>query len=340
MSTVYIFGAGASRHVGYPLASTMGTELLQWMLTTSDVSGQFQPTAELVINRFGEFPNIEDVITQLSSAIKKLHRDVQEENVERTILGNARGWMAAAIREWFREIHNNGAPFYSEFAQNVVVPGDAIVTFNYDDSVERELSQNKKWELSTGYGFSLGPALQQSPILMLKLHGSVNWLTSLFGGATTGPIAVGSNLSMGQHPVIHKADAAYLGYPDFVGHLYPGGGATPCLIMPGRTKEFFYDTSFGREFTEFWDQLWLQASEALKRSDRIVLIGYSLLRVDERACDLILRTPHKNTPVMIVSGEQSERIATDFRDAGFSDVSFENARFEQWLEKVNVAAGA
>jgi hypothetical protein len=338
MSTAYILGAGASRHVGYPLASKMGTEILHWMLTANDITGQLRPTAELVINRFGESPNIEDVITQLSSAIKQLSRNVEEEYMELLTLGNAMGWIAGAVREWFREIHNNAAPLYAEFVDKVIAPGDVIVTFNYDDSAERELRRSEKWELSTGYGFPLGATPQASPVLMLKLHGSINWLTSLFGGATTGPIAVGPSLSMGHRPVIHKADTAYLGYPDFAGHLYPGGGAIPCLIMPGRTKEFFYDTSFGREFTEFWDGLWSQASDTLKSTDQIVLIGYSLLSVDERACDLILKTPDKSTPVMIVSSEQSERIAADFRDAGFTKISFErNAYFEQWLAKRSAA---
>ena len=32
MPTTYVFGAGASLHAGYPLASTMGASLLDFML--------------------------------------------------------------------------------------------------------------------------------------------------------------------------------------------------------------------------------------------------------------------------------------------------------------------
>src|ERR1017187_4602953 len=33
--------------------------------------------------------------------------------------------------------------------------------------------------------------------------------------------------SIGQHPVIHKADLEFLGYPNFSGYIYPGGGSFP-----------------------------------------------------------------------------------------------------------------
>ena len=36
MSTTFVFGAGASLHAGYPLASTMGEALLDFMLKSSD----------------------------------------------------------------------------------------------------------------------------------------------------------------------------------------------------------------------------------------------------------------------------------------------------------------
>lgn len=89
--------------------------------------------------------------------------------------------------------------------------------------------------------------------------------------------------ALGNHPVIHRADLQYFGYTNFAGHTYQSGGAFPCLILPGRKKEFFYDTSFGHEFGEFWEVLWSQAADAVNRSERIVLWDYSLAPADERA---------------------------------------------------------
>ena len=155
----------------------------------------------------------------------------------------------------------------------------------------------------------------------LKLHGSMNWLWR-------GPY-------LGQKPLIHQADLEHLGYSDFTkftDYLHDGGGVIPCLILPDREKKFFYRTSLGIQCREFWDQLWEQARDAVKRSERIVLLGYSLLPVDARACALLLNEPEKDTDITVVCGTQNERIASHFRDAGFENVhTFGSGYFEDWV---------
>jgi hypothetical protein len=208
-----------------------------------------------------------------------------------------------------------------------------IITFNYDDSLERELKRSDKWDISRGYGFPLNSVKRSSDVLVLKLHGSMNWLVSVFGGATGGAFIVNPESSFGNYPVIHPADLNFLGYEELSGHTYRSDGAFPCLILPGRTKEFYYDTSFGHEYAEFWDHLWSQAADALKRSDRIVVCGYSLLSVDERACDLLLRRSRKSKRIKVVCGDQTERVASDFTAAGFKDVqAFNPGYFKDWVQ--------
>jgi hypothetical protein len=107
---------------------------------------------------------------------------------------------------------------------------------------------------------------------------------------------------------------------EFARRTYKSGGAFSCLILPGRKKEFFYDTSFGHEFADFWDFLWSRAIEVVKRSNRIVVCGYSLFPVDQRARELLLQEPSKETHVSVVCGTQSKRIGDDFRGAGFRNV--------------------
>jgi len=335
MGTVYIFGAGASKHVGYPLIADMGREWLEWMAAYP--AGRYRGSVDLLKEAFGAAPNIEDVITELESSIDSLaDSEVLEHRLRRTLLGNTCGQLSESLREWFRELHLKPAAAYAYFAGEVVHPGDVIITFNYDDSLERELRRTGKWDLSQGYGFSLGKTEQSSPILVLKLHGSINWLASIFGGSTSGAAQVGSDLSLGQHPVIHKADTEYLGYSNFLGHTYPGGGAIVSLILPGRNKEFLYRTSFGIEWKPFFDWLWSQAEETLKQAGKLVICGYSLLPVDKRACDMILNNPSKSAKVDIVCGSQGKRIADDFRKAGYSDVSLDaTGYFEEWVHKAH-----
>lgn len=300
MSTTYVFGAGASRDVGYPLASEMGDHLLDFMLKSEDT--WIRASGEFLIDTFGKSPNIEDLITELQSRIDRL-KDAQspEDKAQRMRLGNRRGFLGTALREWFREIHIHPAPSYAAFAERIAQPGDVIITFNYDDSLERELKRIGKWDISQGYGFQLGTVDCSSDILVLKLHGSMNWLVSVLGGATGGAFVVNPASSLGNHPVIHRADLEFLGYKEFSGHTYESEGAFPCLILPGRTKEFFYDTSMGREYGAFWDHLWSQAATALKGCDKVVLCGYSLLPVDQRARILMLNKPRKETQIEVIS---------------------------------------
>ena len=98
---------------------------------------------------------------------------------------------APRVVQWFRGIHAETAAAYAEFADKLVQAGDVIVTFNYDDSLERELKRSGKWDLSDGYGFPFAEP-GRSQVLPLKLHGSMNWLW---------PVP-----SLGKRPLIHQAD--------------------------------------------------------------------------------------------------------------------------------------
>jgi hypothetical protein len=328
MPTVYVFGAGASKHVGYPLVSTMGTEMLSWM---SKRQG-YQYTADWLREAFGDSPNLEDIITELDSHIKSLEgSDKLEDRLQRTLAAEQRKNLRVALPIWFMEIHAKPAPAYQCFAEKIVQQGDVVITFNYDDSLERELKRAGKWDISQGYGFQIGQSLERSPVLVLKLHGSMNWLVSIFNGIRSGSFAIGGNGSLGQCPCIATDFLKYLGYEEMDG-TFPGGGGFPSLILPGRTKEFYYRTSFGPEHEEFFSSLWSQAGTALRRADKLVLCGYSLLPVDQRACNLLLAEPRKNTNILVVSGDDGRRIANDFRSAGFDRVEcFNGGYFEVWV---------
>jgi len=161
MKTVYVLGAGASKHVGYPLASRMGDEMLAWMSTRD----RYQDTAEAIEETFGAAPNIEDVITALDNIIVSLEDAKELEDRERrTIAAHQRSKLAEVLPQWFVEIHGNPAPAYQQFAGNIVQPGDVIITFNYDDSLERELKRVGKWDVSQGYGFQIGNVQKASPV--------------------------------------------------------------------------------------------------------------------------------------------------------------------------------
>lgn len=332
MARTYVFGAGASVHAGYPVSSKMGEGLLDFMLKYPIY--RYRDSAQVLIESFGESPNIEDMITALEERIEAL-KDTRNPNERamRSVFAHAHAHVAEMLREWFRAIHNGSASLYAEFAEKMVRPGDTVITFNYDDSLDRELRRVGLWDLSHGYGFSLGTADAPSDVVVLKLHGSINWMISLFGGAISGPTFAGPQGALGGSPVIHLADANYLGYPEFAGRTYTGGGTMLSLILPGRTKQFFFDTSLGPEFKPFWDSLWSHAAKALENSTELIICGYSMPPADKRARELLLRSPHKEMRVTIVSGTQSATIADQFRAEGFRNLNaLAGGHFEDWLQ--------
>jgi hypothetical protein len=330
--TVYVLGAGASKHVGYPLASTMGTEMLAWMSRRDE----YRHAADFIRETFGDSPNIEDVITDLDALVKSLEGSAKfDDRLLRNNAAQQRGKLREALPLWFSEIHFNPAPAYQTFAENIIQPGDVIITFNYDDSLERELRRASKWDISNGYGFHVGQATTPSQVLVLKLHGSMNWLVSIFNGITSGGFSFGANGSLGRYPHIATDFLKYLGYENMTG-TFPGGGGFPSLILPGKTKEFYYETSFGPEHEEFFASLWSQAAAALGQTNKVVLCGYSLLPVDQKACELLLGEAHREADVLVISGGDGLRIAKRFNEAGFRNVKYcQRGYFEEWVRTPN-----
>lgn len=295
---------------------------------------EYRYTADFIRETCSNCSHIEDVITDLETLVKSLEGSEKlEDRLQRTNAAHQLGQLRVVVPLWFTEIHANSALSYQQFAEKIVQPNDVVITFNYDDSLERELKRVQKWDVSQGYGFQIGSIVRRSPVLVLKLHGSMNWLVSIFGGPRSGAMAIGSYNSLGECPCIATDYLRYLGYDDREG-TFPGGGGFPSLILPGRSKEFYYQTSFGPEHEEFFSSLWTQAADALQRAENLVLCGYSLQPVDQRACDLLLSVPKKSTNVVVVCGDDGQRIANTYRSVGFHNVeSFSGGYFEAWVNE-------
>ena len=291
--TVYVLGAGASRHVGYPFAKTMGTELFAWMKTHVGPGECYAAAAKFFEDEF-EVEDFEEFLTQLQALIEE-HQSSRSTRPDRVVLAaHNRHYMWQALREWFSDIHLSKAETYKQFASGMVKSGDCIISFNYDDSLDREMKITGKWRIGDGYGFQIDGLEMGSPVKILKLHGSINWIALLFAGRT-GPFTFRPGTAFGSRPAIPTASLSFLGYSGAIDHIFPGEAtAQPAMILPTRSKQFLFSTNLGPEFAEFWDELWRQAEGALCNAGRVVICGYSLLPVDERACELLLNTPCKD----------------------------------------------
>jgi hypothetical protein len=76
-------------------------------------------------------------------------------------------------------------PYHDFMVTDLLVPGDSVVSFNYDLIVDFSLKEHANWRESTGYGFKytrfgLHPIddSETSDIKLFKPHGSLNWFRS------------------------------------------------------------------------------------------------------------------------------------------------------------------
>lgn len=311
---VVILGAGASVHVGYPLAAEMGTRLAAWV-DTLPPNHDLRWAIEKVREEYKGLDEFESILADLMSRPTAQNPTVFERMRPYILSGLQEG-----LRQYFDTIRVNPAPLYNELAR-ALDPGDCVITFNYDLSVEKALRGRNLWRVSTGYGFPIEGDEGESPVEVLKLHGSTNWRALLFEGRQRGGFIV-NGVSLGYRPVLFfRSDLDYLEYPSFVDPKcasMDSAATNPVMILPALPKQFYFETSFGKEWQEFWSTLWDRAQKMLEVADDITVIGYSFPAADEAARNLVFGLRNKTAKLRVCCGNASARIREEFRSNGFS----------------------
>ncbi len=203
------------------------------------------------------------------------------------------------------DLNSPGWDILNRFAEKLT-PGDVVITFNYDATLERALLAQGKWSPSNGFGFDLEfqesrhdrtPALLgESEVVVLHLHGATGWyrrpafapdfhLPPQGHGALPreafGPAPLGTNISLDpeflQGLGIFNVDACL---PDAL----PMGDERHVMLHPSFLKDYETDESGSHVFTK----LWRKAAQALRDSERAYVIGYSLPKADSAALTLFL----------------------------------------------------
>ena len=231
---VFVLGAGASRHAGYPLAAALGNRLAAWINTLSSEHA-YQYYLAQVVDLYGSLDNFESILADLMTCPPG-SRAVSLGARRPLLLDN----LQEAVREYFDFIRSTPAPLYDELSSHLL-SGDKVITFNYDLAIERALHSAGLWNIKSGYGFPIADGCQRSPVEVLKLHGSTNWRRIHFGGLT-GLSAVNFN-SLGARPVLYlRSDWEYLGYQESVDSLCSIPNATcnsPEAPKPALPKCFY-----------------------------------------------------------------------------------------------------
>lgn len=136
-----------------------------------------------------EFSSYNEDIESLHSEIQDCYLDaIKKDNIEDIVrYGKAFAQLVFLFGSVINEIQNGPE---SEFHKNLVLDlgdEDSIITFNWDTLIDKSLRYNTPWSLKNGY--YIKPKLiykdgwiegenGSSKNLLLKLHGSSNWISS------------------------------------------------------------------------------------------------------------------------------------------------------------------
>jgi hypothetical protein len=304
------------------------------MKATNVADAPYPETAASIESGFGPAQDFEQLLTKMVSSHSGCDLSVRTHCKECQDLETQMYYLRRALIEFFTQIRNNAARAYERFSSEILNPGDCVITFNYDVSLDRELYLAHKWNVSDGYGFSFPSNEARSPVKLLKLHGSSNWYAKFHGAISGyGEGAQGANYLW--RPVITPSDMDFLGYTTCDPLFGNGAGCPPLIVLPVPSKNFYLEFTGAkdREMSQFFDSLWFQAQKGLGMSDEIVICGYSMPDADEKACKLLLQKANKDAQVRVVSGGSSESVVQRFTENGFHSVQkIPHRRFEEWVE--------
>lgn len=249
-------------------------------------------------------------------------------------------------------------------------PTDAVITFNWDTLMDRALAETTSWTPDGGYGFCprkvfrdawIDPLAVSDPSVpvLLKLHGSTNWVTSYLSvNWETQQFELLQQSTPDTVWVYHFANQAYPafagrympGYQPFSMGYYPpnllddpGKSAGPGhLFVRARPKWPLMPEGTGDDrgvpsmpliippvkekayhlFGSLFTSLWKRAEDALASADQITLIGYSFPRTDHQSIRVFQKafTRRSTIPrVVLVNPDPRRPLEVLTRDLGVSE---------------------
>jgi hypothetical protein len=188
------------------------------------------------------------------------------------------------------------SPLLGQFIDQLV-PDDTLITFNYDLIVEKALYSRNLWNPGDGYGIEFQNIHRicesmkfKTLIPLYKLHGSLNW----------------------EHSAIRLRFFYDDRSPIFPGYLEDErsplrgpyqGKHNGNWIMPSFVKEFGAPGLLS---------VWTKALTAIRRSDEVIVIGYSLPEADS-AASLLLGTSGVESKRLTLVNPQVDCLQTRYK---------------------------
>lgn len=298
-NNVYVLGAGASKDAGLPLVNDFNDkEYLSNNINIENDLGQERYNNALhfldLLEQHDIPNNIEEALTNLVCS-KFLKVEVGTGYVQIGYPEHHKANLEWLIAKCVSIEKKDIPSFYFDFFKKVGNEKSTIITFNYD--IIPELCFEKlgiDYDLGFfgyDYQFKKEKKLSRDKPILLKLHGSIDWLycedcgINVYGEKDYFDYRSNRNLVLdyyegkGKCPQCHRKNR----YEDNKNKSFTSKEANflpskikPVIIPPLTNKNFNQQYRGKRDIRE----LWLTAKNELMYSDEIYFIGYSLPEID------------------------------------------------------------
>ncbi len=179
MAKLYIFGAGLTCEIGYPLVYNMYNKLISFCNKSKQTHlannpPKYSDEIEIIQKYFEKWKNkkkyhFEEFISDIMETKKR--KQLADDGINPQFIDNFFN-LPYMLYDYFWHINNHSKRHkfkksLKNFILNNVKPGDVIIDFNYDMEIEKLLESNRKW-----WDYKFG----KTKISLIKIHGSIKWL--------------------------------------------------------------------------------------------------------------------------------------------------------------------
>jgi hypothetical protein len=237
---------------------------------------------------------------------------------------------------------------YSRFAQELIGRHAIIITFNYDLLIEFLLRSTGSWGMHDGYGIDIPPIDEAMPpqlrrtdspppesttpssCLLLKLHGSINWGVPIHAKRSVSAERVQRLVLAAPKFYRIPNDGKYgnLNFQTLKHPEIPGAfGFRPVIVPPVLDKSPWLNNINIRS-------IWNQAAGAVRKSEEITFIGYSLPPTDFLA-EFMPREGNGGAStkrITVVSPDAKELVEGRFASVFGTSIEATPERFIKWAE--------
>jgi hypothetical protein len=325
---VYILGAGVSAACGIPVAKDI---LRAAMVKLRDDSAEKAAEVHKLLaylypgfdRHLRTYPNIEDFLNLLEMAKQFNTQDFIKSSVwPKSRLRRVSDLTLKAVTDYLWEFMQSEEKYkvIRDFAEEAIQPGDVVITFNWDTTIEHALHLHRD---EPTFVYTYSRPRKKDEITLLKPHGSIDWFRKS---------ELPKGIKKEDLEVLDKSLAAFTRF-DFRKNLSLAD-KTPVIVPPVSSKAFKFP---------FLKETWVSLYWAVSQATELYVIGYSLPPEDQFARMVLRRairsnvsnaTKHEKEKLRVRIYNPDPAVAVAFSrvlgpvQEGFAGSTFKAVRFE------------